>query len=478
MVLHLLQYSDVENAFDEPERVARLAEGLVGRRESLVASGEPALVVGTGDVFSPGVLSLSTDGEHALPFFEAVEPVAETLGNHDFDHGVERARELMAASPQEFVVANAFEGEGVEADRFAAAETVPWTVVEAGEYRVGFVGAASPETGDMAPAAAAFDFRDPEGPVRAALDAVREVGVDATVLLAHLGEPLGEALAASLDVDVVLDGHRHQPRVDVVGGTAYGRPGNGARHFVHATVPLGEDEPSAEAATPELVATADQPVHESLLGELTGLFADAGLDEVVGTVEEPIDCGKAATDRGESRVGNLITDAYRWRADADVAVMIPGGIRTRDPLSGPVTAADLIGLVPFEGELVTCEVDDGTLRAVLERTTMHDQHEVHRKFGHVSGATVVWDDVASEFREIRVDGDGLDPDASYRLATSEYFVVTDHLIPELVDEMVVERHGVQYDAVVEYARDVGIGPRVDGRIRRPTKPEDWPPTAE
>lgn len=474
MALHLLQYSDVENAFDEPERVSRLAGGLVARRESLASAGEPVLVVGTGDVFAPGVLSLSTRGEHALSFFEAVEPVAETLGNHDFDHGVERARELVELAPHEFVVANAFEGEGAAADRLAAAETAPWTVVDAGACRVGLVGAASPDTGDMAPAAAEFDFRDPAEPVREALDEVRERGVDATVLLAHLGEPVGEELAASLDVDAVLDGHRHDPHVDAFDGTAYGRPGNGARHLVHAPVPLGAEE----ATAPTLVATATEPMHDELLSDVESLFAEAGLDEVVGTVEDPIDCGTAATDRGESRVGNLITDAYRWAAEADVAVMTSGGIRTRDSLSGPVTTADLIGLVPFEGELVTCEVDGETLRTVLERTTMHHLHEVHRKFGHVSGATLVWDDAAAEFRAVRVDGDHLDPDATYRVATSEYFVVTDHLIQELGDERVVERHGVQYDAIVEYARTVGVDPRVEGRIRRPTKPADWPPTGE
>jgi len=479
MVLHLLQYSDVENAFDEPERVSRLAGGLVERRASLAARGEPALVVGTGDVFAPGVLSLSTAGEHALSFFEAVEPVAETIGNHDFDHGVGRARELVDAAPHEFLVANAFEGEGAGAERFAAAATAPWTVVDAGECRVGFVGAASPDTGEMAPAAAELEFRDPEPLVRAALAAVRERGVDATVLLAHLGEPLGEALAASLDVDVVLDGHRHDPHVDVLEGTAYGRPGNGARNFVHATVPLGDREAAAgDAAAPELVATATEPVHEGLLGDVEAAFADAGLDEVVATVEDPIDCGTAATDRGESRVGNLVTDAYRWRADADVAVMTPGGLRTRDPLAGEVAVADLVGLVPFDGELVTCEVDGERLRAVLARTTMHDAHDVHRKFGHVSGATLVWDDADAELRAVRVGGDRLDPDGTYRVATSEYFVVTDHLIPELVAESVVARHGVQYDAIVEYAREVGVDPRVEGRVRRPTKPEDWPPTAE
>jgi 2',3'-cyclic-nucleotide 2'-phosphodiesterase (5'-nucleotidase family) len=73
----LLHYSDLEGVFDSPERVARLA-GLIAELRD-----EETLVVGTGDNTAPGVLSLATEGRAALPFFEAVEPDADTFGNHD-----------------------------------------------------------------------------------------------------------------------------------------------------------------------------------------------------------------------------------------------------------------------------------------------------------------------------------------------------------------------------------------------------------
>jgi hypothetical protein len=53
---HLLHYSDVENAYDHPERVGRLA-GLVDERRH-----DRTLVFGTGDDTSPGVLPLVTSG--------------------------------------------------------------------------------------------------------------------------------------------------------------------------------------------------------------------------------------------------------------------------------------------------------------------------------------------------------------------------------------------------------------------------------
>lgn len=77
MSLRLLHYSDVENAYDDPGRVGRLA-GLLQELE-----GEDALLCGTGDNTSPGVLALVTRGEQALTLFEAIKPDVATFGNHD-----------------------------------------------------------------------------------------------------------------------------------------------------------------------------------------------------------------------------------------------------------------------------------------------------------------------------------------------------------------------------------------------------------
>lgn len=543
MTLHLLQYSDVENAFDEPERVARLAGGLAARRAAIKtndgsdtnephdtadathtnephdtadathtnantelngAPDEIVLVVGTGDVFGPGVLALESHGSHAMDFFDAVSPIAETLGNHDFDHGADRARELVATAPHEFLVANAFEtdaaGEPTE-ERFGGAHTAPSTIVEVGGVRVGFVGVASPETATMATGAESVAFLDPLPLVRDELAVLRDAGVDHTVVLGHLGERDGEALAAAVDADLVLDGHRHQPFAATFDGTGYARPGNGARHFVHATLPTTPTDswttpdpptdgrafdpaawtPAAtgqgtvDAASIELVETATAPIHEELLAALQERFETAGLDAVVATVDDPIDCSKAAADRGESRVGNLVTDAYRWAADADVAVMSPGGIRTRDDLTGGVTKGDLVGLVPFDNTLLTCEVDGDTLRDVLASTTLYRLHEnPSRKMGHYAGATVVWDDVDERLRSVTVDGEPIDPDATYRLAATTYFVQTNHIYPTLQPEHVVARHGPQYDHVVEYVRQLeaddptALDPPIEGRVERPT----------
>jgi 2',3'-cyclic-nucleotide 2'-phosphodiesterase (5'-nucleotidase family) len=93
-----LHYSDVENAFDRPERVARLTAALQTPAD--------AVVVGSGHVLAPGALANEHEGRQALPFFAAVGPAAETFGNHDFDFGTDALQTIVKESLQPWVSAN------------------------------------------------------------------------------------------------------------------------------------------------------------------------------------------------------------------------------------------------------------------------------------------------------------------------------------------------------------------------------------
>ncbi len=63
MTLRILHYSDIENAYDDPDRIGRLAGCINANRD------QRTLVVGTGDNTAPGVLSLVTEGEAGAVLF-------------------------------------------------------------------------------------------------------------------------------------------------------------------------------------------------------------------------------------------------------------------------------------------------------------------------------------------------------------------------------------------------------------------------
>jgi 2',3'-cyclic-nucleotide 2'-phosphodiesterase (5'-nucleotidase family) len=444
----LLHYSDVENAYDDPDRIGRLAGTLAALRD------DDALVVGSGDNTSPGVLSLVTEGRQALDFFRAVHTDVETFGNHDFDYGPEATHDLVADSPQTWVSANVRDGDG----RFAADETEPWTVREVDGARVGFFGVTDPKTPSINPNATQLHFTEPIAAAEDAVAALRDAGVDYVVAVSHLGRG-DEELAVSVDVDVVLGGHVHSVVEEWIDDTLLLRPGVNAAAVYE--VELGPDGPEATRHDP-----MDGHRDEALADTLRDRMTAADLDEVVGHVDEPIVRTNSAAFRGESRIGNFVADAYRWATEADVGLQNSGGIREGDALDGDVTIADLVSVVPFQEPVAVAEVSGTELRDVFREASGANLAfgELDWWHAHLSGASVTWDRGEHELVDATVDGAPVDPDGTYTVATTDYLFHTDHEFPTLDEDHRVGIHDTQYEVLAAYARSVGVDPSVDGRV--------------
>jgi UDP-sugar diphosphatase len=442
----LLQYSDVENVYDDPLRAGRLA----GRLRSL--AGPDALVVGTGDTAAPGVVALVERGRQALDLFAAVDTAVETFGNHDFDFGPEATRELVADADPTWVSANTWD----DGERFGAgAGVVPHTVERVDGARVGFFGVTDPATGSINPMAATVEFTDP---IAAAHDAVDALAgrTDHVVALSHLGAG-DDALARVDGVDVVLGGHVHSRRNELVDGTRCTRPGVNGEAVVEVDLTTG-------VAT--IHETADAGPYEPLVDALRGRISAADLDEVVARVDEPLVRDRATVFGGECRIGNLVADAYRWATDADVGLQNSGGIREGPPLGGDVTTGDLVSVVPFEEQVVVAEVTGAELRAVLAESdgSAVDFGDPDWWHTHVSGVELAVDDGSVE--SVRVGGDPLDPAATYTVGTSDYLLHTDHEFPTLDQHHRAGEVGIQYEVLWAYARENGIDAAVGGRIEK------------
>jgi 2',3'-cyclic-nucleotide 2'-phosphodiesterase (5'-nucleotidase family) len=450
--VRLLHYSDIENVHDDPESVGRLA----GTIQSL--TDDRTLVCGTGDNIAPGVLPLVSRGEIAIDFFEAVSPTVETFGNHDFDFGPDRTAEIIERSPQRWLSANVSRG----GEPFAGVDQ--WGIERVGTERVGFFGLTDPTTPSIGDTERALSFSEPISAARRAVGALRERDVDYIVALSHLGRA-DDRLAAACDIDAVLGGHVHTERIERLDGTVLTRPGSGGGTVLEIELPSGDVTRHA---------VADGPIDEDLTARYRDRLAAAGLDTVVGHVTEPIARTDREAFRGESRIGNFVADAYRWGAERAVGTDKPvvglqnsGGIRTGPPLSGTVTVADLIGLVPFDEPLVVIALTGSELRSVFrEGSDTPGFGESDWWHAHVSGAQLTYDYDDDVLSNVTVAGEPIDDDRTYRLAVSEFLRHTEVEFPTLTNRPVIERLTTQYEVLIEYARTVGIDPDIEGRIIR------------
>jgi 2',3'-cyclic-nucleotide 2'-phosphodiesterase (5'-nucleotidase family) len=445
--MRLLHYSDLENVYDRPERAGRLAACIDAERD------DETVVVGTGDDVGPGVLPMVEEGAQAVDLFRALDADVETFGNHDFDYGLDAVRRVVRESPQTWVSANVCE----DGDPFAAdAGVVPTTVVERSGRRVGFVGVSDPDSSIPE----SLTVTDPASAVRERAADLRAEGVEWVVALAHVHDERLTDLAGAADLDVILAGHVHGEQCERVDGTLVVRPGANGR--VVREVELGKETRTTRRAVERY------PCRGRVADRLRTRMAENGLSEVLDHVSDPIERDRRACFAGERRVSNFLADAYRWAGDADVGYYDTGMLRSGPPLSGAVTVADVMGLAPFAADLCVASVSGEALRKLAEATVVADERAARISgeeawWGQFSGMAVVWDRAAGAVREVRVGGDTLDPDAEYAVATTEYIVATDEF-PGVTRADVTEVVGVQYDALVEYARKYGVEAPMDGRI--------------
>ncbi|GAB3418304.1 5'-nucleotidase C-terminal domain-containing protein [Haloparvum alkalitolerans] len=458
----LLHYSDIENVYDTPERAARLA----GRIREL--DGPDAAVVATGDTTAPGVLSLVAKGRQVTDFYAATDTLLDTFGNHEFDYGPDALRDLVADAGPTFVSANVRDENGDPFGREAG--VVPHAVREVGGDRVGFVGLTDPATDSLNPLAAPLTFDDPLPAAREAVAELRAEGVDHVVVLSHLGSA-DDDLARELDVDAVLGGHVHSRRHEYVDGVLLVRPGVNGQCVIEVDLDGAADAPEDGVPRDAPAATFHErdgaAPHGDLREALERRMAAADLGEVVAHVDEPIERAGEVVHGGECRIGNFVADAFRWAHDADVGLSNAGGLRQGDPFAGAVTKADTISLIPFEEPVVVTELTGAELRAVLREMAAPDVDfgEDDWWHGHVSGARVVWDAEAAELVEATVDGDPIAANTTYTLATSEYLLHSDHEFPTLEERHRAGEDGIQHEVLAEYAREHGIDPEIEGRIR-------------
>jgi 2',3'-cyclic-nucleotide 2'-phosphodiesterase (5'-nucleotidase family) len=443
--VRLFHVADIGTAYDDPDRIARLAGGL----RAAGADRGDALVVGAGDDGALGVLALLGDGaREALPFLRAVDVAAEAVGNHDLDGGPAACRSFAAAAPAQFLCANADVDTDADADTDTGADAdldFPGSTA---------VGVSHPETPRLCAGTAGIQFRDPVPAARREIETLRGEGAEYVVVLSHCGDD--EPLAAGTDADAVLGGHDHDRRIECVNDTLLVRTAGVGRAF--AAVDLGD---GAEATVHR--TDAFDPA-ESVRAHYRERRAELGADETVGRITDPIERTRETRFRRESRVGNLVADAYCRAVDADAGLVPAGAIRTGHPLAGAVTVGDVVGTVPFDGPVVGFALSGAELRTVLrEAGNPHPGDRGWVQF-HVSGLRVRWG-ADGAVTDARTPAGPIRTKGTYRVATSHYLRRSGDFDPLSAANAVAEGPP-QYEALLAHVRERGLDAEREGRITR------------
>lgn len=437
------------------------------------ADREEVLLVHSGDMLSPSLLSGFDRGAHMIELMNRVPLDMMVVGNHEFDFGPEVAAERIAEARFPVLGTN-IAGE----DGAPLPGTERSLMLEVEGFRLGFFGITTPATLAVS-SPGGYRFAPVLETARAMAGELREQGADLVVAVTHTGREEDFAMFDEGVADIILTGHDHDLRMVYNGRTAMMESGSQAEYVGAMDLVLERVEKDGSSRltwrpsfrTLDSAAYAPHPEGEKLVAGFEARLSEE-LDKVAGTTLTPLDSRRAAVRSEETAIGNLIADAMRQAVGADVAITNGGGIRgDRLYEAGTVlTRRDVQSELPFGNKTVKLDVSGADIVTALENGLSRVEDGAGR-FPQVSGMTVTADlsrPAGSRVTSVRIGGTNLDPSATYTLATNDfmarggdgYEVFTS--APVLLDPSAARLMASQVAEHIEAGGEVA--PEVEGRL--------------
>jgi PGF-CTERM protein len=468
----ILSYNDIQTAIAQNGTMPRLATLVEQRR---AAHDNPTVLFGAGDEVSPHSLSPISQWRTPVDVLNELDPDAEGIGNHDLDFGFDAVENFSAASEFPWLLANVVDSETGE----HVPGTEPYTVVEKDGVRVGVMGLVD----EKIKSKTAVDFAEQgyelqnysEVGSEYATQLKEEENADVVVALGHFGVPVAEQFANSTEnVDAVLVGddeieYPPQETDGVVISEAAGRAAFLGE--LNLTVQGGE----VTDWNGRLIPTTENVTKDENVSAVIETARGEQLSQVAGQTDVQLDARFSSNYHDETNFGNLITDAFRWKSGADVAITNAGGIRS-DAQYGPgnLTAGDVFSVLPFNNHLVTVELTGAQLEQVLQSQVVTAESDTGQQYDaeaqlQVSGVTYEWlghERTDDQIRSAYVNGEPLDPEATYTVTVNSYMAGWDGSPLSNATRTNVD-YTMYGEVVYNYVESQGsVSPEGEDRIRR------------
>ena len=317
-----------------------------------------------GDVFQGSVIDVLTKGEAVVEILNALNPDVMALGNHEFDFGLERYREMLAEMKFPVVAANAYE---TSSGKLLAPAS--HTILEKNGIKILVIGLLTDLLNGSESLSQVLNISDYyEETVRI----TREIAdADLTILLTHIGFSEDKKLAARLGpaqgVDLIIGGHSHTvlKEAAVVNNIPIFHAGANSDYLGRITLKVDTEANklvSYESILNPVLAEEYSPAPAVLaIVNKYNKMASEKMDIVISELNQPL---LHPSRTQETELGNFACDVLLDYFKTDLAFQNSGGLRK--PIPTEVKLRHVLETFPFGNTFVKFKITGKQLKLLLE----------------------------------------------------------------------------------------------------------------
>lgn len=350
-----------------------------------------SILVDVGDAIWGTQFSKYNKGLDIIDMMNAVGYDGMTLGNHEFEYGLDGLLNCAGRANFPVVSANVYKNGSVFLKDINGNNGESFIIERAGR-KIGFFGITTEETRKITVPSnlEGIEFKDEIETARLQIKKLKEKNVDLVVAIAHVGVDISSKttskdIAKKLSgIDVIIDGHSHTEFIGEENGTIISQTGIGLANLGKITVKFTKNKPKIKAS---LISADDlgsmfQPddtitkMYDNIYSEIS-----PSLERIVGKISNNLYGG---TYNGinisrltETNMGDFICDAMFERGkkilkdtefgELPIVAFENGGAVRSTINSGYVKMDNIYSIFPLDNRLSVQIITPSVLYRVLER---------------------------------------------------------------------------------------------------------------
>ncbi|HET9440777.1 MAG TPA: 5'-nucleotidase C-terminal domain-containing protein, partial [Longimicrobiales bacterium] len=395
-------------------------------REEQLGFAGPTIILDGGDVMQGTPISNLTKGRSTVDFFNRAGYRAAAIGNHEFDWTVPVLRDRIRQAKYHWLGANIF----TAGTQNHPSWVKPTALVTVAGIKVGVIGLATEETPVTTKSSnvVGLEFTSGSAAIDKWVPRLRAQGADFVIVVAHSGascdaefrrcdgEIIKWARAVTNKPDLIVAGHTHR----LVRYVENGIPIVEASSYTtrYGVVDLTRDSAGTRAWIRGFPNTyADRVTGNQQMAQMVQRYQREIGPKVAQAIASFAD---TVTRSGpDSRLGNMLADAFRVTADAQMSFVNNGSIRVSELPAGPITWGQLYSLQPFENRMVRLTMKGADIRSVVEQSVTGQTSGMH-----ISGIAVHYNAAAPSGQRVQrivlSSGEEVRNDATYTVAVTDF----------------------------------------------------------